>query len=133
LEEKKKDIIDSVKDFFKSNPPVVEGSPDAYDILAKMTDDQVKKYYMGKAPYDPKTDTILVPKEAQEELFKRFVQPHAHYNCKVCYGRGRAEWIPALRQYKPCDCLQRIIRKEVAKENEGYLYDPSGNKINFSN
>jgi hypothetical protein len=125
---KRKDIFDSVRDLFSSPEPFKEGDPQAYDILNAMSDKEVKKNYMGVAPLD-------VPKEAQEELYKRFVAPHAHYNCSQCYGRGRSRWIEKLHQYEACQCLQRTIRKEIGKQHkeESGLYDPSGNKIKLMN
>lgn len=120
------DLIDKVKNIFKEADPIVEGSSTAYSQVMAMDDKTLRKLYLGKAP-------VYVPREAQEELYKRFVKPHAHYNCSQCYGRGHTGWNDELHQLVPCQCLQRVIRKEVAKENEGYLYDPSGNKITFSN
>ena len=120
------DIIDKVKNYFKPINPVVEKSSTAYAQVKAMDDKTLKKLYLGVAPID-------VPREAQEELYHRFVKPHAHYNCSQCFGRGHTGWNETLHQLQPCQCLQRVIRTEVAKENESYLYDPSGNKITFSN
>ena len=124
------DIIDKVKKLLKpidtDTDPVHEKAQDAYDVVKAMSDDELKKRYLGKDPSG-------VPREAQEELYMRFVQPHAHYNCSKCYGRGWTAWNPALHQLEPCLCLQRVIRTEVAKENQAYLYDPSGNKMLINN
>ena len=119
------DILDKVKSIF-SETPIVEGAKDTYDLLNEMDDKEIKKRFMGKAP-------VGIPREAQEELFKRFVAPAAHQNCKVCHGRGRKEWDAKLHQYVPCDCLQRVIRDHEEENNLGHLYDPLGNKINFMN
>lgn len=106
------DVIDKVKNIIKGepDPEIIEGSPEAYDRVKEMTDDQLRKY-IGVA-------SIKVPREIQEELFKRFVQPHAHYNCKECFGRGHTDWNPAIHALMPCVCLQRVIRDEVGKENK---------------
>lgn len=121
------DIIQAVKNIFKeAEDPVVEGSPEAYDVVKAMDDKTLKKLYMGKNP-------AVVPREAQEELYLRFVQPHAHKTCNECYGRGHIGWIKQIHQLQPCPCLQRVIRTELTKENQATLYDPSGNKITFMN
>lgn len=122
------DIIDKVKSILQGDKPpdFVEGSEMATSIVRALSDKDLKKYYMGKDP-------MIVPRDAQEELYRRFVQPHAHKLCNECYGRGHTGWNEKLHQLVPCPCLQRTIRTEVAKENSGYLYDPSGNKITFMN
>jgi len=119
------DIIDKVKELLKGKPEaeIVEGAPDAYDKAIAMPDEQLEKY-IG-------LDPVKVPREIQEELYKRWVQPMAHPHCSQCNGRGHNGWIPQIHQLKPCLCLQRTIKTEGKKDN--YLYDPSGNKIMFSN
>ena len=122
-------LIEKAKELLNSgygDNLIIEGAENAYDIVKAMGDDELKSRYMG---VDPK----FVPKEVQEELYLRFVSPHAHYNCGHCFGRGHTAWNPALHLLEPCLCLQKVIRKEVGEENRGYLYDPSGNKIKFMN
>ena len=118
------DIIDKVKEILTGKPEaeIVEGAPDAYDKVKSLTDKQLEKY-IG-------VDPVKVPREVQEELYLRFVQPHAHYNCSQCHGRGHKGWIPQLHQLEPCLCLQRVVKVDKKAD---HLYDPSGNKIMFSN
>lgn len=121
------DIIDKIKSILRDDPPeLVEGTPIAQDIVKAMSDKDLRKYYMGKDPQ-------IVPREAQEELYLRFVQPHADPLCKECYGRGHNGWLKQLHQLQPCSCLQRQIRKKLTKENQAVLYDPDGNLVNFMN
>lgn len=119
------DIIDKVKEILSGQPKVkiAEGAPDAYDKVKSLTDKELEEY-IG-------VDPVKVPREVQEELYQRFVQPHAHIHCNECHGRGHKGWIPQLHQLEPCLCLQRTIKTDGKKDN--YLYDPSGNKIMFSN
>ena len=106
------DIITKVKELFIGTPdPVIEGNPDAYDIVQAMSDKELKRRYLGKQP-------ILVSREAQEELYKRFVKPHALYNCQECHGRGHSGWNDTIHQLQPCLCLQRVIRDDQTKENQ---------------
>ena len=107
------DIIDKVKDILlgKELEEIVEGHPDSYDKVKAMSDKELKRRWMGKAPLD-------VPREAQEEMFLRFVQPQALFGCKQCHGRGHTGWIDTLHQLQPCLCLQRVIRDETTKENQ---------------
>lgn len=113
------DIIDRVKQIFRNDAPnIVQGAPDAYDKAQILTDEELKKWYMGKAPYDPKTKEVIVPREVQEELYKRFVKPHADFQCQICWGRGHAGWLPQINQLKPCECLQRTIRHNIGEENQ---------------
>ena len=72
---------------------------------------EVKKRYLGVAP-------LKVPREAQEELYQRFVSPHALQTCSVCYGRGHSGWNDTLHQLEPCQCLQRVIRTEESNNNK---------------
>ena len=107
-----KDIITVVKDLLKGKPdPVIEGAPMAYNIVKAMSDKELKKRYMGKAP-------LKVAREAQEELYLRFVSPHALQTCSQCYGRGHNGWNDTLHQLQPCQCLQRVIRTEETKDNQ---------------
>ena len=123
------DVIDKIKKAFNKVPeadPVIEGSPEAYDVVQAMSDDELKKRYMGKEP-------IHVPREGQEELYKRWVAPHANSSCSKCYGRGFEYWMPELHQLRPCDCIHRAIRKATEKEvQRDYLYDAHGDKININ-
>ncbi|NIT55424.1 MAG: hypothetical protein GWN00_04055, partial [Aliifodinibius sp.] len=120
------DIITKVKNLILGEEiEIIEGAPDAYDKVKALDDKTLKQAFLGKNPLE-------VPREAQEELYQRFVQPHAKFNCKHCHGRGHTGWHDELHQLQPCLCLQRVIRTEVGKENKG-LYDPSGNLISFSN
>lgn len=95
----------------RPKPAFTEGDKDAYTILDQMSDKEIKRRYMGIAPVD-------VPREAQFELFVRFVSRHALKTCNECYGTGHTGWVEAIHQYKPCQCLQRVIRNEVGKENK---------------
>ena len=105
------DIIDKAKQIvFGKETNVIEGSPDAYDQVKSMTDKELKKY-VGVAPID-------VPKEIQEELYIRIVQPCALQTCNACFGRGHTGWLPQIHQLQPCVCLQRFIRDEQTKENQ---------------
>ena len=106
------DIITKVTEILKGKPdPVIEGNKDAYDIVQAMNDKELKKRYLGKQP-------LKVPREAQEELYKRFVSPHALQTCNECYGRGHTGWNDTLHQLAPCMCLQRVIRNDQIKENQ---------------
>lgn len=115
------DIIDLAKNIFKKaeQEQIIEGAPDAYDKVKALTDEQLEKY-IG-------VDPVKVPREVQEELYLRFVQPFAYSQCNECHGRGHTGWIPQLHQVKPCICLQA-----KQKDKGGYLYDSNGNKINFN-
>ena len=106
-----KNLIDRYKDLLKPEPAFKEGDKDAYVILDQMSDKEIKRRYMGVAPID-------VPKEAQLELFIRFVSRHAYKTCNDCHGLGYTSWNPAIHQYCPCQCLQRVIRNETGKENK---------------
>jgi hypothetical protein len=88
----------------------IEGNATAYDKAMALTDDQLKDNFMGINPLD-------VPREVQEELYKRFVGTQAQ-TCSQCYGRGHTGWNDILHQLQPCMCLQRVIRDEEAKENQ---------------
>ena len=106
------DIITKFKEILKGKPdPVIEGHTDAYDIVKAMSDKELQKRYLGKTP-------LIVPREAQEELYQRFVSPHALQTCSQCYGRGHTGWNDTLHQLQPCVCLQRIIRNDQVKENQ---------------
>ena len=120
------DIIEQVKKIFGQEEELIEGNPETYDRVKALDDKTLKRRFLGKPPQD-------VIREVQEELFIRFVSPHSLFNCKDCFGRGHTGWNPAIHALTPCQCLQRVIRTEVGKENQGYLYDPSGNKITFMN
>ena len=89
----------------------IEGNATAYDKAIALSDDQLKDNFMGVNPLD-------TPREIQEELYKRFVSPHALITCSECYGRGHTGWNDTLHQLQPCMCLQRVIRTEEAKENQ---------------
>lgn len=91
----------------------IENNATAYDKAIALSDDQLKDNFMGVAPLD-------VPREVQEELYKRFVTPHALSSCNQegCYGRGHTGWNDTLHQLQPCMCLQRVIRTEETKENQ---------------
>lgn len=89
----------------------IEGNATAYDKAIALSDDQLKDNFMGIAPLD-------VPREIQEELYKRFCAPHALTSCQECWGRGHTGWNETLHQLQPCLCLQRVIRTEEAKENQ---------------
>ena len=106
------DIITKAKELLKGKPdPVIEGNKDAYDIVKAMGDKELKKRYLGVAP-------LKVPREAQEELYQRFVAPHALQTCSNCYGRGHVGWNNTLHQLETCLCLQRVIRNDQIKENQ---------------
>lgn len=89
----------------------IEGNATAYDKAQALSDDQLRENFMG-------VDPVNVPREVQEELYNRFVAPHAHYNCSNCSGRGHSGWNDTLHQLQPCMCLQRVIRSKEAKENQ---------------
>ena len=101
--------------FFKSKIPKedmpIENNATAYDKAIALSDDQLKDNFMGKAPDG-------VAREIQEELYKRFVAPHALTTCQECYGRGHSGWNDTLHQLQPCMCLQRVIRTDQVKENQ---------------
>lgn len=105
------DLIERAKEIMRPKPAFKEGDASAYIILGLMSDKEVKRRYMGVAPVD-------VPREAQLELYTRFVQKWAMKTCNECHGLGRTGWVEAIHQYKPCQCLQRVIRNEVGKENK---------------
>ena len=98
--------------------PIVEGADDAYDVAIAMSDEELQERYLGLAPVDPKTREVVVPRAAQEELYKRFVSPHALQTCTQCWGRGHTGWNDTLHQLAPCMCLQRVIRTEEGKDNK---------------
>ena len=104
-------LIERAKEIMRPKPAFNEGDKMAYLILDQMSDKEIKRRYMGVAP-------VHVPREAQHELFTRFVSRHALKTCNDCYGVGHTGWLPAIHQYKPCICLQRVIRNEVGKENK---------------
>ena len=104
-------LIERAKEIMRPKPLFKEGDKDAYTILDQMSDKQIKRSYMGVAPKD-------VPREAQHELFVRFVSRHALKTCNLCYGVGHTGWNVNIHQYEPCQCLQRVIRDEVGKENK---------------
>lgn len=89
----------------------IEHNATAYDKTIALSDDQLRDSFMGKAP-------IGVAREIQEELYKRFVSPHALVTCSQCYGRGHTGWNDTLHQLQPCMCLQRVIRDDQVKENQ---------------
>ena len=91
----------------------IENNATAYDKAIALSDDQLKDNFMGVAPAN-------VAREIQEELYKRFVTPHALSSCKAegCYGRGYTGWNDTLHQLQPCLCLQRVIRTDQVKENQ---------------
>lgn len=89
----------------------IEHNATAYDKAIALSDDQLKDNFMGKAPEG-------VAREIQEELYKRFVAPHALTTCSNCYGRGHSGWNDTLHQLQPCMCLQRVIRTDQVKENQ---------------
>ncbi len=105
------DLIERAKEVMRPKPAFKEGDPDAYTILDQMSDKEIKRRYMGVAP-------THVPREAQHELFIRFVGRHALKTCNECNGLGHTGWNDTIHQYQPCQCLQRVIRNEVGKENK---------------
>lgn len=114
------DVIDKLKNSLKKEaiPNIVQGSATAYDEAMALTDEQLKKFYLGVAPYDRNKDIVYVPREVQEELYKRFVAPQLKFGtCSQCHNRGWTAWNPALNQVEPCMCVQSAIRKESADEN----------------
>lgn len=56
-------------------------------------------------------------KEEQDEDFKNFSY-YADQDCKLCHGTGKNGWHVELKQYIPCDCLMRNIKKELEKKNK---------------
>lgn len=104
-------LIERAKEIMRPKPVFKEGDASAYIILGLMSDKEIKRRYMGVAPVD-------VPREAQLELYTRFVLPHALKTCNDCHGIGHTGWNDTIHQYQPCQCLQRVIRNEVGKENK---------------
>lgn len=118
-------MLEGLKKLFKPEDEVIEGSSTAYAQVQAMDDKELKRRFMGVSPME-------VPREAQEELYKRFVKPYASFSCTKCYGRGYTGWHHDLHQLVPCQCLQARIRKDIGEENQSYLYDANGNKLNLN-
>ena len=51
-------------------------------------------------------------KAEQDEEFK-IIASRADKDCKLCHGTGKNGWLTELRQYIPCECVHKNIRKEL--------------------
>jgi hypothetical protein len=92
-------LVKRAKEIMRPSPAFKEGDKDAHIILDQMSDKEIKRRY-------------------QLELFVRFVSRHALKTCSECHGVGHTGWNDSIHQYQPCQCLQRVIRNEVGKENK---------------
>lgn len=61
--------------------------------------------------------TIDKTKSEQEEDFK-ILASRADMDCKICLGTGKHSWHTELRQYIPCECVYRNIKKELEERSK---------------
>jgi len=75
-----------------------------------------------------KIDYLNKTRDEQEEEIRKYFQPFADPNCKICFGTGKQHWHQDLRQYVICECV--MINIEIEKKRmENLIYKPNEGEI----